>query len=356
MKASILIPALLNAAGVLAAPYVVTKYVEESLVTYTEAAYRSSSTIVSKSILIETYSEYVSVTASSFAPITTITTTGYDDYADVTLVEIVVPTGVGTEAAYGYSEDETSYVVPVTYTPSATCSQNWTYSTNIPVYLPAIVTLPAATVSTTVSYYTGFGEAAPSPTTQIIAILNPTDVNSADLAAASSAYAPDDLSYCYTPTTYCPTAVSATCTPTFAYDPNSDGYAYSSSYYDYDDPWYRTVLIIAIAVPVGWVFLWLCIGFLESWLSFKGLMLGQKRKRGLPYSWCCLSVFFLCFIGPTYQAKSTEEQTELLAKWKELGAGKKFKLWMKWGFRWKYPDMIGEEPPIAKRPFRQGCL
>ena len=85
-------------------------------------------------------------------------------------------------------------------------------------------------------------------------------------------------------------------------------------------------------------------------------MLGNKRKRGLPYSWCCISWLFLCWAGPTYAAKSEEERALLKTKWEEYGAGQKFKLWLKWGFRWKYPDVLGEEPEKAKRPFRQGCL
>jgi hypothetical protein len=107
------------------------------------------------------------------------------------------------------------------------------------------------------------------------------------------------------------------------------------------------MILIAVLVPVSWIILWLIIGLWESWMSFKGVILGLHRKRGLPYAWCCVSIFFLCCVGPTYKAKSAEEQAELLEKWNAIKRSEKFKLWMKWGFRWNYPDMLGDEPEFA---------
>ncbi|CZR56413.1 uncharacterized protein PAC_06301 [Phialocephala subalpina] len=339
------------AISVSAAPYIVTSYVVLSV--YTEDGFTNSRTTYPESLY--TYTRPV-VPATPVNAITTITTDA--SYAEVTIVDIVVESG--SRVSYTYNTDstylDTSYVVPVTYTPDATCtSQNWTFTTNVPIYIPDIVSLTPVTTSLSATTYSYLGY-RPTPTTDVIAVLNPTDVNADDLASASSEYAPYGMSYCYTPTTYCPTASGATCTPTFTYDSSSSSSYYSGSYDSYYDSQIRDIILIAVLVPVGWWLIWLIIGFWESWMSFKGLMLGQHRKRGLPYSWCCISILFLCWTGPTYKAKSVEEQARLAEQWKEMKAGQKFKLWMKWGFRWKYPDVLGEEPEFAKRAFRQGCL
>ncbi|TVY81017.1 hypothetical protein LSUE1_G009033 [Lachnellula suecica] len=344
-----------------AAPYIVTTYVQESVYTY--PGYTRSYTTIAPSLY--TYTEDV-IPATPVSAITTITQT--DNYdSDVTEVAVVVASGsTPSYSSHDYSALTTQYVVPITYLPNATCTgQSWTFSTNVAITLPAVVSPTPVSLSTSATTYT-YGDYDPTPTTAIIAVLNPTDVSADDLASASSYGKPYGLNReCYTPTSYCttPTDAAATCTTTFVADRSSsssinDPYSYSSDDYDdYEDSWIRTTIIIAVTVPVGWILIWLLIGLWESWLSFKGLMLGQHRKRGLPYAWCCISILFLCFTGPTYKAKSVEEQARLAELWKEMGAGTKFKLWMKWGFRWKYPvDVLGEEPEVAKRALRQGCL
>jgi hypothetical protein len=350
MKSRFLALALLRP-FVLAAPYIVTNYVELSI--YTDAGYTESDYTQPPTTETETY--LVTPATTSFSPLQTFTAD--TEYSDLTIIDVVLPTGVGNEISVDLSGLATSYVVPITYLPSATCSQNWTFTTQVPVYVPSQISLSAVSLSTSVTTDTYvYYDLKPTPTTNIIAILNPTDVDTGDLASASSYNEPYGLSYCYTPTTYCTTiAASSTCTPTFVYDSSSN---YEGGYYGDDpyDSYYWQVILIAVLVPVSWILIWLMVGLWESWLSFKGVMLGLHRKRGLPYAWCCVSIFFLCCVGPTYKAKSAEEQAELLEKWNAMKKREKFKLWMKWGFRWKYPDMLGDEPEFAKRPPRQGCL
>jgi hypothetical protein len=347
-----LLPSFL-ATSVLAAPYIVTTYVVLSVETY-DYAYTDKFTTVPESLY--TYTQDV-VPATGVSAITTITTDS--EFTHVTVVEIVVPTGSPIpNPTYDSTALDTSYVVPITYSPLPTCtSQNWTFTTNVPIFIPDIVAITPVSTSVSATTYT-YAHYNPSPTTDLVAVLNPTDVNSADLASASSDYMPYGMSYCYTPTSYCvtPTGSAAECTTTFVYDEsNSQNNNEYYGYYD-DNNWVLPIILISVLVPVGWFLIWLLVGLWESWMSFKGLMLGQHRKRGLPYAWCCISFIFLCWVGPTYKAKSAEEQAELLEKWKAMKKGEKFKLWLKWGFRWKYPDMLGDEPEFAKRPFRQGCL
>jgi len=333
------------ALGVSAAPYFVTTYIELSV--YTEDGFTNSRTTIPETIYTETEAVVPATPVSAIATITTAA-----EYTHVTILDVVVASGKPVSYNYDSTYIDTSYVVPVTYTPDPTCTgHNWTYTTNVPVYVPGIVSLSPVTVSSSATTYS-YLHYNPTPTTNLVAVLNPTDVNADDLASASSEYAPYGISYCYTPTTYCPTASAATCTTTFAYDESR----YDSEAYNYYDDGLRPLILICVLVPVGWMLIWLMIGLWESWMSFKGLMLGMHRKRGLPYAWCCISFLFLCWTGPTYKAKSAEEQAELLEKWKAMKKREKFKLWMKWGFRWKYPDVLGEEPEFAKRAFRQGCL
>ncbi|ESZ91753.1 hypothetical protein SBOR_7860 [Sclerotinia borealis F-4128] len=378
MRSILLIPCLFLAQIFAApAPYIVTSYVELSIYTY-EAAETLQSTTYSAEL--QTLSVGVIPNAT---PVTNAikTVTDSSAYAHVTIIEVLLPPGSGHRptSTYDYfattTTPSTSYVVPITYTAYPSCTgtgQNWTYITNVPIYLPTIIAslLTPSTLTTSASTYTYYDDRI-SVQTVVQAILDPSDIAADALVSASSAYIPYSMEYCYTPTTTCTTYLStATCTPTWVY-PSSrytsgsgSGSGSSSNSYNYNDEYScdeyycgdNALLLIAICVPVGWVVLWLLVGLFESWLSFKGIMLGKNRKRGIPYAWCCISMLFLCCTGPTYKAKSVEEQERLGVQWKEMGVGKKLGLWFKWGFRWKYPDMLGDEPEKNKRAFREGCL
>lgn len=296
-----------------AAPYIVTNFVELSI--YTEPGFTNLRTTEPASLF--TYTRTVEP-ASSVNGISTITAS--ENYAEVTIIDIVVSGPIATKtpstSTYDitdpdfystYMDIQTQYVVPITYLPNSSCtSQSWTWSTNVPVDIPSIVSLSPVSLSTSTSVYS-YQFLNPTTTTEVFAILNPTDVAAADLSSASEEGKPYGLSYCYTPTTYCytPTAGAATCTPTFEFDSSSRSSSSSSFYggYDEDNDYIRDIILIAVLVPVGWILIWLFIGLLESWLSFKGLMLGMHRKRGVPYAWCCISFLFLCCTGPTYKAK-----------------------------------------------------
>jgi len=348
----------LLALTVSAAPYIVTSYVVLSV--YTESAYTYYGGRSTEPESYRTYTDGVAKPTASVSVLSTMTESAA--YADVTIVYEVLESGSPVSRTYASNDLSavyTSYVVPITYSADSTCSgQSWTLSTNVPVTLPAIITpTPVTAITSTTTYPYGYYKEPQQ--TYVVAVLNATDVDASQVASASSYYAPSYMEYCYTPTTTCstPTGTAAQCKTTFVYDSSSSssGSRYYDDYYS-DHYWLTPLILICVLVPVGWFLLWLIVGLLESWMSFKGLMLGQHRKRGLPYAWCCISIIFLCWTGPTYKAKSPEEQAVLLERWKEMKKGEKFKLWMKWGFRWKYPTMLGEEPEIAKRALRQGCL
>ncbi|KAK2630221.1 hypothetical protein QTJ16_001041 [Diplocarpon rosae] len=350
-----------------AAPYVVTSYVILSVYTrdgytasdepytYSSSLHTRTGTTRPESLITSIYP--VAAPSTGVSAIATLTASA--DNADVTLINIVLESGSILSSPYSSSAAaslDTSYAVPITYTPEARCSQNWTFTTNVPVEIPAMVTPTPVTLETSVSLFR-YQDQKPMRHTEVLAILNPTNVASGEVASASSIYAPYQMSYCYVPTTTCATASPTECSQIWTYTSSPSGYNSSSWYNDYDDRyWLRSLILVCVLVPLGWILIWLAVGLLESWYSFKGLFLGLHRKRGFPYAWCCISVLFLCWVGPTYKAKSPEEQAVLLERWKAMKKSEKFKLWMKWGFRWKYPDVLGAEPELAKRAVRQGFL
>lgn len=354
-----------------APPYTVTQYVQLSA-GYT-VTYREAFTSVSRSTYEYTYT--VTPTGTPTNAIRTFTDT--TSLPQVTIVNIVLPAQLTSSTSYDYyaytrssrtsyaSSVTTDYVVPVTYVPSANCSQKWTHVTNVPITLPPILqgVITPVGIATTTQEFLYFSWSL----TSIKATLAATDIPSNLLSAASTRGIPYGLTSCAKPTTTCYTSARVSvdvprvtsCSVAFNSEYDDD----KISSYDspstssgrrrtsYDSAWRRYVMIIII-VSVGWTVLWLFVGMVQSWQSFKGLMLGQRERRGTPYAWGFVSCWFWCFMGPTYKAKSEEEQEILKARWLELKSGEKLKLYLKWGMKWSYPDVLGTEPEIDKKAWR----
>ncbi|KAK6596586.1 hypothetical protein H4I96_09238 [Botrytis cinerea] len=187
------------------APYIITSYVELSVYTHLEA----------ETLLGTTYTEEVETITREVIPDATPVTdavktlTDTSAYAHITLVEVVLPPGSGSRptSSYDYyattTAVQTSYVVPITYTPKPSCTgtaQNWTYVTNVPIYIPTIIAslITPSALTTSISRYTYYDDRV-NAATYVNAILNPTDVAADSLASASSNYEPYSMSYCYTP-------------------------------------------------------------------------------------------------------------------------------------------------------------
>ena len=125
------------------------------------------------------------------------------------------------------------------------------------------------------------------------------------------------------------------------YDSGNDG---DSSYYGDDCYYYSSyycrsyvgywVIIVATVIPG--LFL---LGFLESWLWFRRLMLGKSAMRFGTVCWVLISLFILCFTR-MQDRRSAEDQKMLAEKWKNMGSGAAFKAWWKWGFRHRYPEEL----------------
>ncbi|CAG8978762.1 hypothetical protein HYALB_00012747 [Hymenoscyphus albidus] len=355
MLFTLIISVLLHAIDVLAAPYIVTSYVELSVYTQYNG--------------VKTYTKPVVLPSTITAPPTAIATSTRADtyYTHVSIVDIVLSPGVRKSHSYDYEDSEDAlyrtYMVPLTFNAPTSCSStSWAFTTTVEIYIPPPVRgkISAATLSTSASTYT-YEHCNPVPTTDVIAILNPTDVEPSDLASLNALATPtgsDDIGTEDIYTSRHPSRPTSTSTSSSDTSRSGSRYEYCGGSYSacYDSN-YRALLTFILLVIFGWFLLWFLIGLLESWYSFKGLMQGEKRKRGMPYSWCCISWPCLCFTGPVYKARTPEEQVVLKQKWAEMKMGGKMKLWVRWGFRFKYPvELLGAEPEIYKRAFRQGCL
>lgn len=102
-------------------------------------------------------------------------------------------------------------------------------------------------------------------------------------------------------------------------------------------------LIIILATVIPSLFL---LGFVESYFWFRRLMHGQRALRVGTVCWVCISVWVLCFTRVSPSRGCGPEETDVLKmQWAVLSGGQRLKLWLKWGFRHKYPvELLGESP------------
>lgn len=102
------------------------------------------------------------------------------------------------------------------------------------------------------------------------------------------------------------------------------------------------------------VFLLICGIIRLSYKNFAAMMCGEERKRGVPLIWCfCIECTVPC-AGPRWKARSKEDQRSLKEKWSAMGRRKRVDLWVKWGFKWKYPvELLGEEPDRLNKSWRK---
>jgi hypothetical protein len=228
------------------------------------------------------------------------------------------------------SSDDTVYTVfrmPVTYTAPASCPTQFTVSVDETVSVP----------------------------TEVRDQVTPTSVRTGSLETFLT-YAPTQTETWYLSEGAAPLASSTAynykyyveeCSTPYSYPTSSSGGNYRSGGDDSDltlCSWYsgctslRTwVIIIACLIPG--LFL---LGFLESWIWFRRLMLGKGALRFGTISWICISLWVACFTR-AQSKRSPEDQKLLREKWNKTGSFEAFKLWFKWGFRHAYPvPLLGQ--------------
>ncbi|KAK4195614.1 hypothetical protein QBC40DRAFT_288834 [Triangularia verruculosa] len=102
--------------------------------------------------------------------------------------------------------------------------------------------------------------------------------------------------------------------------------------------------VIVVAVVSFFFFL----GLIENFFWFRRLMQGKGSFRFGTVSWFCLGLF-VAFFTTFEKARSPDDQERLKEQWKALPLGMKLKLWIKWGFRHKYPvEWLGARKPLGE--------
>ncbi|KAJ5392409.1 hypothetical protein N7509_007899 [Penicillium cosmopolitanum] len=382
-----------------AAPWIITE--ANQVVPITELSYDSNEDYITK---VTTSIEAIIPTVTSLPEaISTLTQTNtYYDYT-ITAVEKLYPSGVGTainvNAGYYdnyYSSDykhTTVFVVDLTYTAPTGCSSTWTTTTAatlsaLPATLSALLPRTKTSVSLSVDTSVAF---QPTTYTYDQVWVEPTQVPASSLASLRNENYPSSLygagSNCYYHSSY----VDSTGSTTDRYDPNTGlssgpgsttftsgtssdsdsgtssssypynyyGYGYWDEYDEWNGKYYSGISLLAVILisVLGWIGVWFLAGILEAFIRFRRLMLGWQTRRGLPVCWAMtiLPLSLCCLWGfrKGYRARSVDDAAILKERWEKMGFWKKFCLFWVWGFRYKYPTVLGPAPPqvrVSKRP------
>ncbi|KAJ5468723.1 hypothetical protein N7475_006475 [Penicillium sp. IBT 31633x] len=335
---------------VLAAPWIVTDIYEEKP---TSLYYYGLTTEINQ----------ISPTATlPDEALSTITST--NTLWDYTVIEKLYPTGYGVDRPRNYyltADDDgnyhtTMYMVNMTFSAPTACSTQWTTTTAVEVTPPAIVRdlLPreTVTISTSVDNDQPF-----QPTTYVydVVFVEPTQLPSSDLSSLSTWYAPTGR------------YEGAGCRPSS--DTYSNGYYYNYGYWD-DYNWFTSEWGIGIGISglaltlicvLGWIGLVFIFGMIEAWVRFRRLMTGWQTRRGLPLFWAFLvlpfSLFLLFCFRKGYRARSKEDAAILKKRWDAMSFWTKLRLFFAWGFRFKYPTVLGPAPARvqgSKQPKESG--
>ncbi|KFY82372.1 hypothetical protein V500_10588 [Pseudogymnoascus sp. VKM F-4518 (FW-2643)] len=374
---------LLCSNPVVASPYVVTSYFENIVSKYDDYTYRGAYTTTIEEGRTVTRLVNVKPTATAISTLSVATATD-EYYSDVTVVNVLLPTGAGEPVTYDYSATATTtsyygYYFHLSYTASSSCATPWVYTTTAGAYLPPMITPTPTSVSTSYSQYQAFG----TTRTYYFAFIDPTILPASSLSSIKSEYAPYFTASCTVPYSYQTDVVTPSSGSGDGSSDSSSGSgssssgdandcrqaSYSDGYYYYDEPFQTTyicgdgstftkglsTLAVALIIVFGWLGLFLLLGFLESYIAFSRLCRGRRARRGLPIAFAglfpFLSCFFLCCHLRGFQAKTEEEQVTMTAEWKKMGFFLTLGRWLKWGFRYKYPTFLGT-PPLRRKKWQ----
>ncbi|KAK3365403.1 hypothetical protein B0H63DRAFT_504746 [Podospora didyma] len=252
-------------------------------------------------------------------------------YSDVTIVYVYLPIGAVADkdivTTTTYSPPDygayTAWAIPVVWTAPPACATPFTViSTYTNFYPPAYVTDILSPISTATSMYTNAGGSKITYYTKFIdASAQPSSIN-----PTSNYYYSNYVLACSNPTA----------TPTYSRYSGGSGSGSpgsgssggggigtsngpsGSGPFSGDGP--------------------------SSWFWFRALMLGKQSLRFGTICWCCLTLWVICFtrVSP---ARTPQDKAILKQRWAAIPAGRRIKLWFKWGFRHQYPvDLLGPDP------------
>lgn len=268
-------------------------------------------------------------------------------YSDLQIVEAYYATGavaasdIVPEKTYDYYSTATTsapaktvtsieFSMPVTMTAPASCPTPFTVTTSASVDIPSQVTAQVSPTSVeTSSSGISYSDVVYMYETWYLS------ANAAPFTSTSDYYYSRYIADCSTPPA--PLRTGSTHSNGGSSSNNGDSssdYDGCYSYYYCHTSIWTWVIIIATVIPG--LFL---LGFLESFFWFRRLMRGKSAMRCGTICWVLISLWILCFTR-MQDRRSAEDQKLLAEKWKGMGGGAKFKAWLKWGFRHRYPEVL----------------
>lgn len=343
-----------------AAPWIVTDYWEEQRSTSYPYDYYYGSSNVAPYVTAVNQEVRPTVTSlpEAVSTYTNVETGYYYGDGPVTVVNKLYTDTIGTYAynlAYGdaYSASQTTiYVVNLTYTAPTGCSTQWTTTTAATVTPPSSIEalLPRTATSTSLSVDKTSTPFSPTTYTYVYVWVEPTQVPSTSLACLSDQSRPTAL---YSGSK-CQYTGSDTCGSYYGESGNYDDESWIN-----DSSWWGISPLAVILISIlGWIGLIFFLGVIEAWFRFRRLMTGWQTRRGFPLFWAFMllpiSLFCLCCFRKGYRSRNAGDAAFLQQKWRDMSAWKKFKLFIIWGFRFKYPDILGPAPMRVKQSKRPG--
>ncbi|KAK7416232.1 hypothetical protein QQZ08_012083 [Neonectria magnoliae] len=272
---------------------------------------------------VEVYYDATDVDSSDFVPTTT-----YDDEYYST----------HSSAPYTY------YYQEILYTAPASCPTSFTVKTYTNVYIPTEVVdqiTPKSTTTRVSSYADG------DRYTVVTVFLSEGEVSlTTDADFVETYYLADCRN---------PTATGDAYWGNDDDDDDDDSSGGGSGRYRYNT---CSVLlgcsnvkswVIAVATIIPGLFL---LGFLESYLWFRRMMLGKGALRLGTICWVCISLLIACFTRRT-PARNVADRPALRERWAAMTMRTRIGLWFKWGFRHSYPvELLGPDPrtTVAVKP------
>ncbi len=242
-------------------------------------------------------------------------------YDDLEVVSLYLPRGAVDTSDFSTwnptsTDDNTAYIyayaIPVTWTAPSSCPTPFTVTTLDAVYIPSQVTpylTPTSTISTTHR-----GLDTTHVNAYITLILNPTAIPAAQRNPASNPY--NEYDSCFNPALTTQATLCSALTGCVA-----------------KATW---IIILAALLPTIFV-----LGLVENYFWFRRLMLGQWTLRLGTVCWCLVSLWCV-MLTHNVQARSREDQVLLRELWRSLGWRARMGVWVRWGFRHRYPvEVIG---------------
>ncbi|KAL2163763.1 hypothetical protein VTH06DRAFT_5822 [Thermothelomyces fergusii] len=329
----------------LASFYTITEYylIVETVTSYDEYSYTRTS--------YRTVNPTVTPTADAVS-----TSTSTDRYDDVEIVSVFLTDGVDERDLVPTSPTDdnlyTFFAVKVTWTAPSSCPTPFTVVTDAYVNIPWDVRPYMEAESTATSVFTDSEDGAYTYVTKYV-----------DQSAVVPSRRPvptSDFHYtyyvenCRNPTATNPSEFYG---PTYTRgsggyrggddddddeDDDDGGRGHSSSNSRWCSAYHPdcgvAAWVIAVATVIPAIFL---LGFVESYFWFRRMMLGKPALRLGTVCWCCLSLWFVLLTRRS-PGRSPQDQALLWQYWDTLGAGTRVRLWLKHGFRWRYPaELIG---------------